>query len=159
MRKLLVSSCWLLVKYGIGNLKPTTHDWQLATSAPMLILVANLGSTSFKFKLLDMSKNGEEAARGGYERIGQPGSDYRNHAEVIDVIQSQLAKKPDAIGFKAVLLLKVFDSILGFGADIAVNFSVVKIGILKRLLDLLIRGFPESGSLRLHSLRRNLHCA
>lgn len=68
----------------------------------MLILVANLGSTSFKFKLLDMSKDGEEVARGGYERIGQPGSDYANHADVIDVILKQLTKKPDAIGFKAV---------------------------------------------------------
>ena len=68
----------------------------------MLILVANLGSTSFKFKLLDMSKDGEEVARGGYERIGQGGSDYASHADVIDVILSQLARKPDAIGFKAV---------------------------------------------------------
>src|SRR5450432_2586527 len=68
----------------------------------MLILVANLGSTSFKFKLMDMSKNGEEIARGGYERIGQAGSDYASHAQVIDVILAQLAKKPDAIGFKAV---------------------------------------------------------
>jgi acetate kinase len=68
----------------------------------MLILVANLGSTSFKFKLMDMSRDGEEIARGGYERIGQPGSEYASHAAVIDVILSQLAKKPDAIGFKAV---------------------------------------------------------
>ena len=68
----------------------------------MLVLVANLGSTSFKFKLLDMSKNGEEVARGGYERIGQPGSPYPNHGAVIDVILKELAHKPDAIGFKAV---------------------------------------------------------
>jgi acetate kinase len=68
----------------------------------MLVLVANLGSTSFKFKLLDMSKNGEEVARGGYERIGQSGSPYPNHAAVIDVILKELAHKPDAIGFKAV---------------------------------------------------------
>src|SRR5690349_13874442 len=68
----------------------------------MLVLVANLGSTSFKFKLLDMSKNGEEVARGGYERIGQPGSPYPNHGAVIDVILKELKQKPDAIGFKAV---------------------------------------------------------
>src|SRR5437660_5793494 len=68
----------------------------------MLVLVANLGSTSFKFKLLDMSRNGAEVARGGYERIGQPGSPHATHADVIDVILSQLAKAPDAIGFKAV---------------------------------------------------------
>lgn len=68
----------------------------------MLVLVANLGSTSFKFKLLDMSANGAEVARGGYERIGQPGSQYATHGDVIDVILRQLERKPDAIGFKAV---------------------------------------------------------
>jgi acetate kinase len=68
----------------------------------MLILVANLGSTSFKFKLMDMSEDGQEIARGGYERIGQPNSAYATHADVIDAILSQLEKKPDAIGFKAV---------------------------------------------------------
>jgi acetate kinase len=68
----------------------------------MLVLVANLGSTSFKFKLLDMGKNGDEVARGGYERIGQQGSPHADHAAVIDVILKQLERKPDAIGFKAV---------------------------------------------------------
>jgi acetate kinase len=68
----------------------------------MLILVANLGSTSFKFKLLDMERGGEVVARGGYERIGQSGSPYRSHAEVIDVILKDLPRPPDAIGFKAV---------------------------------------------------------
>src|SRR4051812_50174508 len=72
----------------------------------MLVLVANLGSTSFKFKLLDMSANGRELARGGYERIGQKDSPFQSHADVIDVILKELAdkglKKPDAIGFKAV---------------------------------------------------------
>ena len=62
----------------------------------MLILVANLGSTSFKFKLLDMGKNGDEVARGGYERIGQQGSAHADHAAVIDVILKQLERKPDA---------------------------------------------------------------
>src|SRR5215216_444259 len=71
----------------------------------MLILVANLGSTSFKYKLLDMARDGEVVARGGYERIGQGGSDFKTHADVIDVILKDLAaqkKEPDAIGFKAV---------------------------------------------------------
>jgi acetate kinase len=72
----------------------------------MLVLVANLGSTSFKFKLLDMNANGEELARGGYERIGQKDSPFKTHADVIDVILKELAdkglKRPDAIGFKAV---------------------------------------------------------
>ncbi|MFT3788249.1 MAG: acetate/propionate family kinase [Tepidisphaeraceae bacterium] len=68
----------------------------------MLVLVANLGSTSFKFKVLDASKNFSEVARGGYERIGQPGGDFASHADVIDVIVKGLPKPPDAIGFKAV---------------------------------------------------------
>ena len=71
----------------------------------MLILVANLGSTSFKFKLLDMGRDGAEVAHGGYERIGQAGSEYPTHGHVIDVILKGLAAEghtPDAIGFKAV---------------------------------------------------------
>src|SRR3954463_6050114 len=69
----------------------------------MLVLVANLGSTSFKFKLLDMSsKNGEVVARGGYERIGPAGSPHKSHGDVIDEILRTLGKTPDAIGFKAV---------------------------------------------------------
>src|SRR5215208_2146007 len=68
----------------------------------MNVLVANLGSTSFKFKLLDMEMNGQELARGGYERIGQAGSPYRNHGDVIDTILKDLPRRPDAVGFKAV---------------------------------------------------------
>ena len=68
----------------------------------MLVLVANLGSTSFKFKLLDMQRDGEVVARGGYERIGQAGSPYKTHGDVIDQILKDLPDKPDAIGFKAV---------------------------------------------------------
>src|SRR5215211_6695816 len=72
----------------------------------MNVLVANLGSTSFKFKLLDMGSNGADLARGGYERIGQKDSPYKTHGDVIGVILKDLSskglKKPDAIGFKAV---------------------------------------------------------
>jgi acetate kinase len=68
----------------------------------MNVLVANLGSTSFKFKVLDSTENFAEVARGGYERIGQPSGEYKTHADVIDVILKQLPKPPDAIGFKAV---------------------------------------------------------
>jgi acetate kinase len=81
--------------FQIGNRK-----WEIGNR--MLILVANLGSTSFKFKLLDMGLNGQELARGGYERIGQAGSPYRTHGDVIDVILKDLPQQPDAIGFKAV---------------------------------------------------------
>ena len=68
----------------------------------MLVLVANLGSTSVKFKLLDSSRNGELVAKGGYERIGQAGSPHKTHGDVIDQILRTLGKTPDAIGFKAV---------------------------------------------------------
>src|SRR5947207_5991652 len=68
----------------------------------MLVLVANLGSTSFKFKLLDMSRSGEVVARGGYERIGQAGSQYKSHGDVIEEILKTIGRIPDAIGFKAV---------------------------------------------------------
>ncbi len=68
----------------------------------MLVLVANLGSTSFKFRVLDTEKNYAEIARGGYERIGQSGAPYATHGDVIDVILKELPKAPDAIGFKAV---------------------------------------------------------
>jgi acetate kinase len=68
----------------------------------MQILVANLGSTSFKFKVLDSDRSFEVVARGGYERIGQPGAPYATHGDVIDVILKELPKPPDAVGFKAV---------------------------------------------------------
>lgn len=68
----------------------------------MHVLVANLGSTSFKYKLLDMSRDGQQIARGGYERIGQSGSPYATHGDVIDVILKEIGRAPDAIGFKAV---------------------------------------------------------
>jgi acetate kinase len=68
----------------------------------MLVLVANLGSTSFKFKLLQTAEPGGVIASGGYERIGQPGGAYATHEDVIDVIMKELPRTPDAIGFKAV---------------------------------------------------------
>ena len=40
----------------------------------MLVLVANLGSTSFKYKLFDMSKSERVLAEGGADRIGQGNS-------------------------------------------------------------------------------------
>lgn len=71
----------------------------------MLILVANLGSTSFKYRLFRMDESGGEVvAKGGYERV----SDY---AGVIDdalaTLQSDgVIASPDeidAVGFKTVL--------------------------------------------------------
>ncbi|MEE8451244.1 MAG: acetate/propionate family kinase [Thermoguttaceae bacterium] len=92
----------------------------------MKILVANLGSTSFKYRLLDMTDE-SQLARGGIERIGSPESrcfvevgDRRSeqtvhvpdHAEAVRQCLAQLtdpqsgclreASEVAAIGFKAV---------------------------------------------------------
>jgi acetate kinase len=82
----------------------------------MLILVANIGSTSFKFRLFDMVKGEVELARGGAERIGKDdakvkvgprewGGRLADHGEAIDRCLSLLPDPKlhiDAIGFKAV---------------------------------------------------------
>jgi acetate kinase len=71
----------------------------------MLILVANLGSTSFKYRLFRMDGNGGEVvAKGGYERV-------EDHAGVIDDALASLQRDGviaspddiDAVGFKTVL--------------------------------------------------------
>ncbi|MBI1913438.1 MAG: acetate/propionate family kinase [Planctomycetes bacterium] len=92
----------------------------------MKILVANLGSTSFKYRLFDMA-NERVLARGGVERIGSPQSrcfvesggvreettvEAKDHAVAVRLCLQQLAdpkraclKDPSelaAIGFKAV---------------------------------------------------------
>lgn len=92
----------------------------------MKILVANLGSTSFKYRLYDMT-GGQQLARGGIERIGSPESRCTvdiggrkqdktlcvpDHAEAVHQCLAQLtdpqfgclkdASEVSAIGFKAV---------------------------------------------------------
>ena len=92
----------------------------------MKILVANLGSTSFKYRLFDMTSE-NVLARGGVERIGSPQSrcfveaggtrdeatvEAKDHAVAVRLCLQQLAdpkraclKDPSelaAIGFKAV---------------------------------------------------------
>jgi acetate kinase len=92
----------------------------------MKILVANLGSTSFKYRLFDMADE-RQLARGGVERIGSPESkcfvdisgkrseltaQVSDHAVAVQMCLKQLtdpqngclsdAKEVAAIGFKAV---------------------------------------------------------
>jgi acetate kinase len=71
----------------------------------MTILIANLGSTSFKYRLFRMEAGGGEVvAKGGYERV-------TDHAEVINDALAQLQRdgvisspdEIDAVGFKTVL--------------------------------------------------------
>ena len=98
----------------------------------MKVLVANLGSTSFKYRLFDMS-NESQLARGGIERIGQDaeGSCFveiggkrqemsrriKDHAEAVAICLEQLTdpasgclksvEEVAAIGFKAVFAGKL----------------------------------------------------
>lgn len=58
----------------------------------MKILVANLGSTSFKYRLFDMSDE-RQLARGGIERIGAPES--RCFVEIGDHRDEVTASVPD----------------------------------------------------------------
>lgn len=81
----------------------------------MIILVANIGSTSFKFRLFDMNAE-RELARGGVERIGKDDASVKvgaqswtgriaDHGEAIDHCLKLLPDpnvRLDAIGFKAV---------------------------------------------------------
>ncbi|GAB4145955.1 MAG: acetate/propionate family kinase [Planctomycetaceae bacterium] len=92
----------------------------------MKVLVANLGSTSFKYRLFDLPE-GRQLARGGIDRIGQPTShceveigehreelsrEVPDHATAVGVCLNQLTNpgfgclddvtEVSAIGFKAV---------------------------------------------------------
>jgi len=71
----------------------------------MLVLIANLGSTSFKYRLYDMAvEGGRVLAKGGYERV-------EDHGVVIEEALEELEKSGavssrsdiDAVGFKTVL--------------------------------------------------------
>jgi acetate kinase len=93
----------------------------------MKILVANLGSTSFKYRLFDFGRGGRQLARGGIERIGSPESGFTleigehrasgtlkaaDHVEAVHHCLAQLtdsrhgclrdASEVSAIAFKAV---------------------------------------------------------
>ena len=94
----------------------------------MKILVSNIGSTSFKFRLFEMGEGLErELAAGSVDRIGQGGGTARfrlaggressqkrhcaDHGEAIRFVMGQLAfagalgetGEPDAVAFKAVM--------------------------------------------------------
>ncbi len=92
----------------------------------MKILVSNIGSTSFKFRLFDMSTAELELASGGADRIGGSGGElklviggrttrvageFADHGQAIECVMSQLvaegvlagAAELDAVAFKAVV--------------------------------------------------------
>jgi acetate kinase len=71
----------------------------------MLVLVANLGSTSFKYRLFRMEGNGAAMlAKGGYERVTDHGEAI---ADALAQLRAQgIVSRPeeiDAVGFKTVL--------------------------------------------------------
>ena len=69
----------------------------------MLILVANLGSTSFKYRLFRMDGRGEALlAKGGYERVTDHGAAI-DHCLADLRAGGHLQGEPDAVGFKTVL--------------------------------------------------------
>ena len=79
----------------------------------MKILIPNIGSTSFKFRVLELIEDAPEAvlAQGRVERIGQPGSGCPDYTSAIHECLAAIAGpgKPlanlaeiDAVGFKAV---------------------------------------------------------
>jgi acetate kinase len=88
--------------------------------APRQILVANLGSTSFKFRLFEMPSE-RLLARGGFERIGPPRATWKiqvgdapeksgvgeitSHEQAIRLVEKELGGFSDlaAVGFKPVM--------------------------------------------------------
>jgi len=69
----------------------------------MKILVTNIGSTSFKYRLIDMA-NEQALVEGRVERIGQPGSACPDYDSAIRRALAEIGDPAslDAVGFKAV---------------------------------------------------------
>lgn len=67
----------------------------------MKVLVANIGSTSFKYRVFEM-ENEQVLGEGRVERIGQPGGDCPDYDTAIRRCLSTIDFRLDAVGFKAV---------------------------------------------------------
>lgn len=68
----------------------------------MSILVANIGSTSFKYQLIDVA-SGRVLAKGRAERIGQAGGTFPDYGSAIrNCLESIRISSLDAVAFKAV---------------------------------------------------------
>ena len=72
------------------------------------IMVLNLGSTSFKYKLFEVGEEEKEVAEGGFENVGSSGS--MSHMDAFAETEKELKEKGvldsfeglDAVGYKAV---------------------------------------------------------
>lgn len=71
----------------------------------MKILVANLGSTSFKYRLFEMGEGAEKVlARGGYERLEDHGAVIREALDdLVEAGHLSSLDELDGVGFKTVL--------------------------------------------------------
>ena len=93
----------------------------------MKILVANLGSTSFKYRLFDLpdaggAEAGTELARGGVERIGAPES--RVHARAGDLELDTVRTVPD----HAVALVAALEQLTAAGGPLTSVEEVAAVG-------------------------------
>ncbi len=77
----------------------------------MICLVPNIGSTSFKYRVLDIAQDVKVLAQGRVERIGQPGSECSDYPAAIRKCIADISgpgrplnslAEVDAVGFKAV---------------------------------------------------------
>lgn len=77
----------------------------------MLVLVPNIGSTSFKYRVLDITKDARILAQGRVERIGQRGGECVDYPSAIRQCIANIAgpgrplkslSEVEAVGFKAV---------------------------------------------------------
>lgn len=116
----------------------------------MKILVANLGSTSFKYRLYDMAEN-RQLARGGIERIGSPES--KCSVEIGGRKQEKTLRVPDHAEAVRQCLAQLTDAETGClksAADVsAIAFKAVhggRISGVQRIDDKLLAAMEEMNS-------------
>ena len=113
----------------------------------MKVLVANLGSTSFKYRLFDMD-NERQMARGGIERIGSASSDC--FVEIGDRREQLTTEAPDHAVAVKLCLQQLTDSETGCLEDVsevaAIGFKAVhggRVSGLQRVDDDLLEAMKE----------------
>jgi acetate kinase len=113
----------------------------------MKVLVANLGSTSFKYRLFDMD-NERQMARGGIERIGSASSDC--FVEIGDRREQLTTEAPDHAVAVKLCLQQLTDSETGCLEDVsevaAIGFKAVhggRVSGVQRVDDDLLEAMDE----------------
>ena len=99
----------------------------------MKILVANLGSTSFKYRLFDIESE-TQLARGGIDRIGQPGNESSCFVEIGEHQSQRTQHVPDHAAAVQICLEQLTDSETGCLGEVsevaAIGFKAVFAGNL-----------------------------